>query len=618
MSIATVAELLEGIRAFRLLSPSQQEKLAQLKDRFKDPQSLARKLVESGYLTIYQAKQLFERGLGAELLLGSYVILDKVGEGGMGQVFKAKNWKMNRICALKIIRKERMDKPEVVQRFYREVRAAAQLNHPNVVLAFDADEVNGTHFLATEFVDGTDLSRLVKERGPLGIEQACEYVRQAAWGLQHAHEKGMVHRDIKPSNLLVATKAQGSQTVGMVKILDMGLARCGQIDGDSVSELTQEGQVMGTPDYIAPEQMLDSRTVDIRADLYSLGCTFYYLLAGQVPFPGGSLGEKLLKHQLEYPVPVEEIRRDVPPAVAAVVARLMAKNPAERYQTPAELAAALESLRTPAGAGVGPSAAPLTDANMMPDWGAIVAGAVGPLSRPGLVGPPIHEETTTGNSSVVDAQTSRSGAVPVPGGSWDKRHLLAGIGIGAVIGLLVLGGMIAAFFYLLPAPSTRSSPTSAAANPTTEPKGPLYLSELPGSDILPGLKQFSNKGKLGFLAAQPEIKVAGQPSPNGLAMQPASNGSAQVVYELGGKFTLIEGEIAIDDSSTTGSATPLTFSIWVDKWPTPLWQSDPVQKPGVKQKFEGSLSGYHKLRLEVKCPGPNTGAHAVWIEPRLR
>src|SRR5262249_45265123 len=162
------------------------------------------------------------------------------------------NYKMNRVVALKVIRKEKLDKPEAVQRFYREVRAAAQLNHPNVVLAFDADEVGGTHFFAMEYVDGPNLAKLVKDHGPLPVDHACDCTRQVACGLQHAHEKGLVHRDIKPSNLLVA-KAQGSRPLGLLKILDMGLARVGaaQTSSGSSSDLTQEGAMMGTPDYIA-------------------------------------------------------------------------------------------------------------------------------------------------------------------------------------------------------------------------------------------------------------------------------------------------------------------------------------------------------------------------------
>jgi eukaryotic-like serine/threonine-protein kinase len=275
------------------------------------------------------------------------VLLGPLGEGGMGQVFKARNWKRGGVVALKLIRKERLDNPDAVRRFEREVRAAAALSHPNIVRAHDADRVVGTHLLVMEYVEGaSDLSQLVKKDGPLPVPQACEYVRQAALGLQHAYERGLVHRDIKPANLLLT--ADGS----LVKVLDMGLARLDRPahEEDKGSTMTQEGALLGTPDYIAPEQALESHTVDIRADLYSLGCTFYYLLTARVPFPGGTLLQKLNRHQNQEAPAVEALRPEVAPGVAAVVRRLMAKKPEDRYQTPAELAAALASVSS-AGCG---------------------------------------------------------------------------------------------------------------------------------------------------------------------------------------------------------------------------------------------------------------------------
>src|SRR5262249_47525074 len=209
--------------------------------------------------------------------------------------------------------------PNAIKRFEREVRAAAALSHPNIVLAFDADDIGGTHLLVMECVEGaTDLNRLVKKNGPLSVGLACEDVRQAALGLQPVYERGLVNRDIKPANLLLTADGK------TVKVLDMGLARLDHAnEADDSTTMTQEGTVMGTPDFIAPEQALESHTVDIRADLYSLGCTFYYLLTGKVPFPGGSLADKLVKHQLHEPQPVERLRADLPVEVAAVVRKLM-------------------------------------------------------------------------------------------------------------------------------------------------------------------------------------------------------------------------------------------------------------------------------------------------------
>jgi serine/threonine protein kinase len=241
----------------------------------------------------------------------------------------------------------------------------AQLSHPNIVTIYDADEADGTYFLVMEYVDGPDLERLVRDGTPLPVAVACDYIRQAALGLQQAFEAGLVHRDIKPSNLLVA-RADGARATatenadvhrsgwkpassrGLVKILDMGLARM-ESAFETRTNLTREGTVMGTPDYISPEQARDASSVDIRADLYSLGCTFYFLLTGQAPFPDGSALEKLMRHQLEQPTPVEKIRANTPPTVATIIRRLMAKTPEKRMQTPAELADTLEEILGLAG-----------------------------------------------------------------------------------------------------------------------------------------------------------------------------------------------------------------------------------------------------------------------------
>ncbi len=346
MAIASVGNLVELLRQGCLLEPARQGELAVLQARFPEPRALARELIRRDWLTPYQVNQLFQ-DRGADLVLGQYVLLERLGEGGMGQVFKARHRSLGRTVALKVVRKERLANPVTVRRFRREIQALAQLSHPNVVLAFDADEAAGTHFFAMEYVEGTDLSRLVKTRGPLAIPQACDYVRQAALGLQHAHERGLVHRDIKPSNLLVAGVPGASPDYpwGVVKILDLGLARLDRPEQVALTTLlTQDNLVLGTPDFIAPEQARSAHTIDIRADLYSLGCTFYFLLTGQVPFTGASFTEKLIQHQLDEAPAVEGLRPSVPPVVAALVRRLMAKRPEDRLQMPAELAAALDKI----------------------------------------------------------------------------------------------------------------------------------------------------------------------------------------------------------------------------------------------------------------------------------
>jgi serine/threonine protein kinase len=266
-----------------------------------------------------------------------YLIHERIGEGGMGQVYLARHLHNGRSVALKVVRPDRLANPEAVRRFQREAKAAARLTHPHIVTIYDSGQAGDTHFLVMEYVEGIDLARLLKELGRLPVAEACDYVRQAALGLQHAHERGLVHRDIKPHNLLRGTD-------GTIKVLDMGLARLDQLShpDSSASELTQTGTLMGTPAYVAPEQALDPRRADIRSDVYSLGCTLYHLLTGQPPFPRGSLAEILLKHQLTEPTAVEELRPEVPPRLGAVLRKLMAKRPQDRYQTPAEAAQALE------------------------------------------------------------------------------------------------------------------------------------------------------------------------------------------------------------------------------------------------------------------------------------
>ena len=335
MTIASTASLIELLRQHHLVEEQRHVELERLQAQHPEPRSLAGELVRRGWLTPFQINQLFQ-GRAESLVLGSYVLLDRLGEGGMGTVFRALHRKLGRIVALKALRPERMSNADTVRRFHREIQAAARLVHPNIVLAYDAGEAGNIHFFTMEYIEGRDLARLVREEGPLDAARACDYIRQAALGLQHAHEQGMVHRDIKPHNLLLSSK-------GVIKVLDMGLARLASAAeaATATASLTQEGAVMGTPDFMAPEQSLSTHTVDIRADLYGLGCTLYFLLTGKVPFPGGSLGDKIARHLAAEPRPLEQLRPEVPAAVAAIVRKLMAKKPEERYSTPEEVANAL-------------------------------------------------------------------------------------------------------------------------------------------------------------------------------------------------------------------------------------------------------------------------------------
>lgn len=349
MQIASVVDFVDTLEAAALLESEQLEEVRRdLQSQHDDPQALSQSLVKRGWLTAFQAEQILQ-GHGRELVLGPYRFLELLGQGGMGQVYKAVHTRLQRVVALKIIRQDcLLRNPVAVRRFRREAQAAAQLSHPNVVVIYDADEVEGTHFIAMEYVEGTELSKLVQQHGPLAIAQACDYIRQAAMGLQHAHERGLVHRDIKPSNLLVSglSDKASAPSWGTVKILDMGLARLQEQpeNKNPYTFLTESGVVMGTPDFIAPEQARNASNVDIRSDLYSLGCTFYFLLTGLPPFPQGTLVEKLLMHQLDEPLALERLRSETPPEICRIVRTLMAKRPEDRFQTPLELTEALANL----------------------------------------------------------------------------------------------------------------------------------------------------------------------------------------------------------------------------------------------------------------------------------
>jgi serine/threonine protein kinase len=347
MSAQGPTELLAFLEEHGFLAPTQVVEVgAGNPTRYADARALAGHLVERGWLTAYQANQLLQ-GRGGNLVLGPYRLLDRLGEGGMAQVFKAHHLSMDRVVALKIIPRERLSSSVVVTRFYREVRAVARLSHPNIVIAFDASQIGETHFLVMEFVEGIDLAKLVQQSGPLPISNACDYIRQAALGLQHAHEKGLVHRDIKPGNLMVTRPSPAEPPV--IKILDFGLARF-ESENTQGTRLTQLGNIIGTVDYIAPEQAENAQTADIRADLYSLGCTLFYLLTGQPPFLGKDTVERIGARLGAVPS-VRQGRREVPRDLEVVIARMMARHPAHRYQTPAEVAQALHAFAVPAKMG---------------------------------------------------------------------------------------------------------------------------------------------------------------------------------------------------------------------------------------------------------------------------
>ncbi|RMG36596.1 MAG: serine/threonine protein kinase, partial [Planctomycetota bacterium] len=322
----------------QLLDDDQLARVRPAVGRARSARELAVALVREGLITRWQAEQLL---LGrTRFFLGKYKLLDVLGQGGMGAVLKAEQLGLGRQVALKVMAKGLLHSQAAINRFLREIRSVAALDHPHIIKAIDADRVGDQYFLVMEYQEGMVLKDWIKKYGRLPIDWSCECIRQAALALQHAHERNLVHRDIKPSNLLVWSDPETHRP--HVKILDMGLARFVS-ESAQEGEITQTGQIMGSPDYIAPEQARSAKDADIRADIFSLGCTLFHMIAGEVPFSGDTIMEKLVKRIEQEAPPLSTKRPEVPPELDRIVARMLRRNPDERYQTPAEVAAALES-----------------------------------------------------------------------------------------------------------------------------------------------------------------------------------------------------------------------------------------------------------------------------------
>jgi serine/threonine-protein kinase len=326
----------DTLRRHQLLAPPQLGQLPGISYGCADERALAKVLVQRGWLTIYQVNQILE-GKAPGLVIAAYRVLDRLGQGGLSQVYKARHAEYDWTVALKLLKSEVLASAEGRHQFLQEMEAMARLNHSNIVQFCDVDQAGETFFYAMEFVDGTDLGKYVGLSGPLPVPEAVDYIRQTALGLQHAHEHSLVHRDIKSVNLFL-TKLPG-QKHPLIKILDWGLASLRSPGGDAQGNGGQG--LIGTADYLPPEQARSSQSVDIRGDIYSLGCTLYYLLTGQPPFPDGTVMQKVLAHQQSEPRPVESFRDDVPAGLSAVLKRMLAKNPDDRYQTPCAVTVAL-------------------------------------------------------------------------------------------------------------------------------------------------------------------------------------------------------------------------------------------------------------------------------------
>jgi serine/threonine-protein kinase len=575
----SVAAFVETIRRCQLLTAPQVEELTrQLQPRCPDARALARELLQRNWLTPYQVNCILQ-GRAQDLVLGSYVLLERLGAGGAGQVFKARHQLMQRVVALKVIRKELLADADTVARFHREIQVISTLSHPNVVQAYDAGQIGQGYFLAMEFVDGVDLGQLVKKSGPLPFAQATEYVRQAAQGLQYICERGLVHRDIKPANLLLAG--------GTIKILDLGLARLQRpVDGASAGTLTGADPVlMGTLDYMAPEQAIHARAVDIRADIYSLGCTLYFLLAGQPPFAERTLAQKLLAHQQVEPPPLG--RKDLPPGMLALVGKMMAKAPEDRYQTPGEAAAALAQLAgqfsgVPLAAVAGASKGELVPV-------AVLLPTAAPARQVVVIdqqhGPSLFQQRFLPIVRQALAVADRR----LPKHKWLRRAVVLGLMLATLAGVGLLG-----WWALTP-----SAPKI------------VYLSDLEAEKVQGA--EFLKDGQYKRNNAVQRITVQGKTAEKGLFTRPPRNSTILVTYRLGKRYKTFKATVALNDGSST--TEPVTFSVILDG--KPKWTSKGIEHSGVTDRCDIDVSGVDKLELSVFSRLSDADSFPVWIDPQL-
>jgi eukaryotic-like serine/threonine-protein kinase len=372
-----------------------------------DQPKLADLLIADNLITRWQADKLLA-GKHRGFRLGKYKLLGQIGKGGMSSVYLAEHELMRRRVAIKVLPSSRVNDSSYLERFRLEARAVAKLDDPNIVRAYDIDNDGQIHYIVMEYVDGQDLHQIIVGQGPLDYDTAADYIAQVSMGLQHAHDMGLVHRDIKPANCLVDKH-------GTVKLLDLGLAKLTEDDQASLT-MANEENVLGTADYLAPEQALNSHEADNRSDIYSLGCTLYFLLTGSPPFPEGSISERLLKHQTARPESIFKARADAPPSLVDICEIMMSKKPADRFQSAGEVATQLKSWLADRGRSIGGGTLETRD----PDQGSGVGSGVFTRFSLGIPTPSSAKAPQSGSSrtiSVSDRDTKKldekgSGAGP--------------------------------------------------------------------------------------------------------------------------------------------------------------------------------------------------------------
>ncbi len=457
----TVPELLDRVRRSGIVPTDDLEKfLVGLQTSQKTPATTAEmldRLVDAGMITRFHADRL-AAGKYKGFQLGSYLILDQIGTGGMGQVYLAEHINMRRLVALKVLPPYSFDDAVARERFFREARAAGTLDHPNIVRVFDLCQEGKLLFLVMEYVEGVSLQMVVSRFGPIAVDVACHYARQVAFGLQHAHELGFVHRDIKPANVLI-------DHIGVIKILDLGLVRSEADRGSGLTRQLDNKSILGTADYVAPEQAVDSSQVDIRADIYSLGATLYFMLAGRPLFPEGRTAQKLVWQQIKEPVPIDRLRPEVPAELSSIVHRLLHKKPIDRFQTPLEVFEALEPFV--------PDLVPAPDPDWLPQAPArvVLARAAAPSANSPRASGSTSQilaaamNTRSGTTSASSIQRKAGNVISSASTETDKLAITPSTRAGGQSGV-----------------STRASAsdeTQRTPGPTHSPEGPMRPSTIP-------------------------------------------------------------------------------------------------------------------------------------------